>query len=215
MRRAVERALVDSARLAGSAFEAEAALRIEIRQGDRNVTVDERLSLRKQKGGAFVTQSAGRTISGDTTILKDMYSFEDSKGDLRGDRKLELAGLDFGSDVLNLIRSFDAPESEVGYTIQSRDAAGGKALVRFAGDARRGSISIGSDSADVRSVVIRQGSDYLVGAYSSRMSTQYARPLGDILLPVRMQASFEFRRLFSRGTGSVRVAIFNVRSTPR
>jgi hypothetical protein len=207
----LRRAIADSAALATTPFRMNGLMTTEIRQEEARVVVEDRFGLlgRGSNGGP-VTLPQSHTITGDSALLKDMYTFEDPKGNMRKQESQELAGLAFGADFCTLLRQ--ALDSTTGSALhrQSGDTLieGVRCLgFSFRSDAGDGRFWVAADSLDLRRLEIERGSDYLVGRYLYHLAAEFRRATAGVLLPVKMITRFDYRRLFTEGTGSIVVEL--------
>jgi hypothetical protein len=190
-------------------------MNIALRQsGDDTVRVDERFLLKKEGGRGYSADSVVRHVAGDSSILKSMYSFEDSKGNPRSSsERAQLASLSFGTSFPVLLRELLAGIEGARYQLaDSNVALNGVKCYRFAYQTAQkdGSFWIDNGSLALVRLEVRQESNYWVGSYEYHALIDFARPAGPPLLPVRTSAQFGYRRLFTRGTGTVAVVFDSV-----
>jgi hypothetical protein len=222
LERAAVRARADSVALAGSSVHAEGAMTLEFGRENEKVRVDDRLRLVKGRGREFLAEPLTHQVVGDTTLLKDMYTFKDSKGNTREQSSAQLSGLSFGAEFLPLLRALIAGADETGYTLRDSLADDGGVrcyLFSFATGERKGRFWIDRDSFGLRRMEVEQESSFIVGGYKYRMTTNFERRAGagdsaqampELLLPVRTSTNFEYSRLASSGTGSVLVVLDSI-----
>lgn len=209
--RILDQALADSLAREGRPFEATGVMTTEILQENDRVVVEDRFRLVGGSGqGKTITHPISHTITGDTTLLKDLYTFEDPKGNIRKQESQELAGLAFGADFSTILR--DVLDSTGASTLaqQPGDTTidGTRCLpFTFYSAAGEGRFWVAADSLDLRRLEVSRSSDYLIGRYLYRLSADFRRPVAGLLLPTRMSTNFEYRRLFTDGTGSIVVTI--------
>jgi hypothetical protein len=209
----LRRAVIDSTLLATTPFEMKGVMTTELRQEEERVVVEDRFGLvgRGIRGGP-VTLPESHTVTGDTTLLKDMYTFEDPKGNIRKQESQELAGLAFGSDFSTILRQWlDSTSSatlrpgDVMYPIDGVSCY----LFYFTSDAGEGAFFITSDSLDLRRLEVKRESDYLIGRYSYNLTADFRRTAAGVLLPIKMITRFDYRRFLTEGTGSIVVELRN------
>lgn len=216
------RANADSVALAKATLAAAGTMTVEFGRESERVKIEDRIRLMKSTGRQFLTEPLAHTVSGDTTLLKDMYTFKDPKGNPREQMAAELAGLSFGSDFLSLLRILLAGAEGTGCTLRDSAAVIDGAscyLFTFATEDRSGRFWIDRDSLGLRRMEVEQASDYLVGSYKYRMTTDYradhppldSTALRGVLLPVRSASQFEYSRLTTSGTGSILVMLDSIR----
>jgi hypothetical protein len=224
--RASTRAAADSLALARASVDAVGSMKFEFGREGEKVHVDDRLRLTKKPGMEFSTEPIAHVVAGDTTLLKDMYTFKDSKGNTRGQQSAQLTGLSFGASFLPLLHTLLAGDDDAGYTLRDSAADIGGVpcyLFTFTTGERSGRFWIDRDSCGLRKLEIEQESNYLVGGYKYRMTTVFQRePGGDrlsagdsvasasLLLPVRTSSSFEYSRLATSGTGAIEMALDSI-----
>lgn len=210
-----DRATTDSVHLAAASFLADGVMLVQFGQDDRTIAVTDSFRLQKGRGEEYQTEIFQHETKGDTTLLKDMYTFRDSKGNPRAGERSRLTGLHFGTDFLDLLHVILSPEGNGECGLEERDVtmAGKRCLVfRFQTEDKSGRFWLDTDSLGLVRLEVEQGSDYWVGSYRYRMFIDYARPVADVLLPVRTLLQFDYSRLFSKGTGSISVDMSNMRA---
>jgi hypothetical protein len=207
-----DRALRDSVDLAAASFHADGAMLVQFGQDDRNVSVVDSFRLRKEKSD-YQTEITLHRATGDTTLLNDMYTFRDSKGNPRAGERSQLTGLHFGTDFLDLLRVILSPDGNGECAMENADTlvSGLRCRAfRFRTEEKSGQFWLDGDSLGLVRLEVEQGSDYWVGSYRYRMFIDYARPVTEAPLPVRTLLRFDYSRLFSSGTGAISVDLSNI-----
>jgi hypothetical protein len=155
-----------------------------------------------------------RHVAGDSSILKSMYSFEDSKGNPRSSsERAQLASLSFGTSFPVLLRELLAGSEGTRYRLADSGVAMNGLrcyLFTYQTPQKDGSFWVDNESLALVRLEVRQESNYWVGSYEYHALIDFARPAGPPLLPVRTSAGFGYRRLFTRGTGAVAVVFEGV-----
>ncbi|MEO5929399.1 MAG: hypothetical protein ABIR47_05670 [Candidatus Kapaibacterium sp.] len=215
LQRAQSQALRDSVSLAAAAFNAGAAMTMEFGRETQRVRIADSFGLAKEKWAPVTTIPLTHAIQGDTTLLKDMYTFRDSKGKARSQEKAQLTGLHFGADFLPLLRALLADAENTGCALlDSVATADGSPcyLFSFVADDRSGKFRVGKDSCDLAHIEIDQENDYWIGGYTYHMAADFSRPSGDLLVPVKALTEFSYSRFFTKGTGSILVLLNGMRA---
>jgi hypothetical protein len=207
----------DSASLADSTFQAYTIMTIRLRQSDDSVHIDERLLLTKEHGANYRTEQLSRKVTGDSSIIRSMYSFEDARGNPRGAEQARLASLNFGTSFPLLLRDLLAAAEGSGYELDEGNAVLGSrrcSLFSYETEQKSGRFWIDNGSFDLVRLEVRQQSNYVVGSYDYRALIDFSRSAGALLLPVKTSTQFDYRRVFTRGTGMVDVVFDSVSAKP-
>ncbi|MDB5034479.1 MAG: hypothetical protein JWQ98_1720 [Chlorobi bacterium] len=215
LRRAQSQALRDSTNLAAAAFNAGAAMTMEFGRETQRVRIADSFGLAKEQWAPVTTVPLTHSVQGDTTLLKDMYTFRDSKGKARSQEKAQLTGLHFGADFLPLLRSILSGAEPIGCTLlDSTTSIDGKPcyLFSFVADDKSGKFQVGRDSCDLAHIEIDQQNDYWIGGYTYHMAADFRRPTDDVLVPVKALTEFSYSRFFTKGTGSILVLLNGMRA---
>lgn len=174
---------------------------------DEKVSVEDHFLLSRGEAGTYQTEIVSHVAVGDTTLLKDMYTFQDSKGNTRAAARSQLVGLHFGTDFLGLLRMILArTEGTECEALPGKDS-GSVRLFRYRLGDRRGEFTVDSRLLDPVRLRSDEGTDYMVGSYTYRMTIEFSRTIDGLLLPVRTESRFDYSRVFSEGTGSVVVTL--------
>lgn len=209
LERARAAALADSILLAGSSLERYGLMRFEFEDGDADVAVIDRFLLAKKSGGGYTTQPLEHVVTGDTTLLADMYTFKTAKGAPRAPGRAELGGLHFGADFLVLLRELlETPTGgEAGYLlVDSSTTPGTIEPYHFryqSAIAGEGEFWIDRDSCRLLRFVLDRTSSYVIGGYAYHLDINYESSAEGYLLPRSTSTKFIYSRPFSKGTGSI------------
>ncbi|HVK39927.1 MAG TPA: hypothetical protein VNA88_15435 [Candidatus Kapabacteria bacterium] len=207
--RAHRRALADSAAFAAAGFSAPVELVTTITQDDSTVTVRERFALRHRPGGEFVAAGRTQQIDGDRELLASMYSFENSRGELRSETEARFTSVGFGADERRILA--DLLAGRLGIAAPIRDTVGADGTetrrIRFEGEEVSGALDLDHGTLAARRVVVRRWSSSVIGGYDYRMTLDLAGPASRLRFPVRMTSEFDFERVGGRGSGQVRMNI--------
>lgn len=211
--RALQQAERDSASLAAGKFHAAGVMRMEFGRDDSRVEIDDRFNLMKDTGQTYRTVPLEHRVSGDTTLLDDMYTFRTSTGDARQHEHAEMTGISFGAHFPTILRAVLAG-GENGCTLRDSNAVvdGRSAMIfSFAAEGQHGRFMIGHDSCDLINLNLEHDNSFVIGSYRYSMVTKFARPDGHLLLPLETTSSFSYSRLMTDGTGTIVVKLDSVR----
>lgn len=202
---ALESALEDSVALAGATFDVPVRLETAIAEDGDSVRVVDRFRLTKRPGGEFAAIDRRHSVSGERALLKNMYSFENSKGELREESEARFAGIGFGADHREILRDLLAGRLGLDGPLLDSADADGRALrvIRFHGEDVAGRLEIDRISNHARRVEMQRESSSIIGGYRFAMRLELRGPDERLRLPVRMTTSFEYDRLTSSGSGTV------------
>jgi hypothetical protein len=212
LQRMLEQALRDSSELARGTFRSFAVMQMEMKQGDEGVRVEDQFDLRRDSAASYVAEQRSHRVEGDTSLLKNMYTFEDSKGTPRASERAHLASLDFGTSFPTLLRSLLAGGDEVGYQLNNKDTlVGGERCseIEYYTDAKNGRFWIVNETLSLVRLEVRQQSNYGVGSYDYHAVIDFQR-FGPMLLPVKTATHFDYRRLLTDGSGTISVDMKNI-----
>jgi hypothetical protein len=211
--RALERALDDSAAIAHTSFDLPVRMETSIVESDRSVRVVETFRLRKRSGSDFVVAGRQQQIIGERSLLGSMYSFENSKGDLRSESGAQLTSVGFGADQRTILRDLLAGSLSLVRAGDARDGDGSATrTLAFAGEGIDGALTLDPATLAARHIRVRRTSSSIIGGYVYTMDLALAAP-SELRMPVEMTTGFHFDRLASSGSGSVRMRIDTNRTT--
>lgn len=212
LERALQQAGRDSVALATGKFRAAGVMRMEFGRDDSRVAIDDRFNLVKDTGQNYRTEPLEHRVSGDTTLLDDMYTFRTSTGDAREQEHAQMTGISFGAHFPSILRAVLAG-GENGCTLRDSNAVvdGRSAMIfSFAAEGQRGQFAIGHDSCDLINLSLEHDNSFVIGSYQYSMVTKFVRPDGRLLLPLETTSSFSYSRLMSDGTGTIVVRVDSV-----
>jgi hypothetical protein len=212
LERTLQQALRDSAALAQGQFQADAVMSMALRQDAEEVQVIDSLSLAKDSTG-YTADQHSHQVQGDTSLLKNMYAFEDAKGAPRAGERAHLASLDFGTSFPTLLRSLLAAEEGSGYELTVADtllADKTCSCIRYRMSEKEGTFCVDTGMASLVRLEVQQESNYGVGSYDYHALIDFRR-IEDLLLPILTNSTFQYRRVLTRGTGSIGVMLRDIR----
>jgi hypothetical protein len=206
---ALRRAIADSAALARAAIDVPVVLETAFTEDDSSVAVTERFRLRKQPHAEFAAVDRTQRITGARSLLSSMYSFENSRGELRAESEARFSSVGFGADQRGILRGI--LERRLGLVAPLHDSATsdarGARIVRFHGEGVSGTLVLDRSSLTARSVTMLNEQSSLIGGYRYEINVALAEPDDALRMPVSMITTFEFERLTSEGNGTVRMLI--------
>lgn len=213
LERAFDRAARDSVAMARAGFALRVTLETSMSTDDSTVRVIDWFGLMKRPGSAFSVVDRTQHIEGDRELLGDMYSFENSKGELRSETEARLTSVGFGADERRILDDLlDGRLSLEGPIVDSVPAdRHAVRIIRFSGEDLRGALELDSATLAVTEVTVRRSSSAIVGGYVYTMSIMMSHPSARLRLPMRMMTTFDYERLTSSGSGVVRMTIDTTR----
>jgi hypothetical protein len=213
VRSALERSIRDSAALALAEFNLPAVMETSFGQDGETVRVVESFVLSKRPRGEFAALDRKQTIYGDRSLLESMYSFENSKGELRSESEARFASLGFGSDQRSILRDLLEGRLSLREPVSDSVASDGQPIrtIHFAGDGVNGAIDLDRESLAARRVAVSREQSTIIGGYVYDMTLMLSEPTDMLRIPVQMRTSFQYERLTSGGAGVVQMDIDTAR----
>lgn len=206
---ALRQAIIDSVSLARATFALPAVLETSITEDDTSVTSVEKFRLVKRSGAEFRAVDRSQTITGDRSLLSSMYSFENSRGELRSETEATFSSIGFGADQRGILRELLSRRLALSDAIRDSATFDGRGarIVRFHGDGVAGTLVLDRASLATRSVAIRRESGSIIGGYVYTMSLHLTDPESTLRIPARMHTAFHYERVMSAGDGTVTMSI--------
>lgn len=205
---ALAQSVRDSILYVASSLAGTASLNVEMTQGSSSVRIRERFTLDKGAGKEFVTKAITEKVVGDTSILRDMYSFRPPGTKPRPFEATQMDRMNFAGEFRALLRRMLAGKEKSAMSVTDSAASiGGKRcwLISFETDDGRGSFAVNRENFEILRIRMEESSDYVLAGYAYSLATDYARPAGGPAMPVSMNTKFEYHRPLSHGAGSVSV----------
>lgn len=213
--RALAEALRDSALYAASPLSTTGMMRVDMRNGDDRVQILDTFRAAKKPAGELATTVTGMSVHGDSSILREMYSFRPPGSKIRSFEETQIDRMSFGADMRKMFRGMLAGKEKMAVRlVDSASMVGGRPcyLISFETSDGRGSMALDRRSAELVTIRINQGDDYMLAGFDYAMSIEYARAADGAtrgpIFPRNMQSKFSYRRPFSRGTGTI-VVVFD------
>jgi hypothetical protein len=198
---ALERAVADSAALAAATFSVPVRMETAFAEDADSVRVVETFRLSKTPGAEFTASEKKQEIHGNRELLKNMYSFENAKGELRQESEARFANVSFGSDQRSILRGLLAGELALVKPIGAAHA------VEFAAEDLAGTIHLDAATRAVEKLAVEQTSSSIIGGYRYAMTLRFVELPSGVRIPHAMRTDFTFERLTSEGEGFVTTTI--------
>jgi hypothetical protein len=207
--RAFERATSDSIAMVRSSFNVGVELATSITDEDTSVRVLERFRLVKQPGSGFTVTDRTQEIGGDRELLGSMYSFENSRGELRSETEARLESVGFGADGRRILDDLLHGRLAMAHAIIDSIGESGRRLrvIGFNGEDLSGALEFDEATLALLRVTTHSATSAVIGGYEYAMSLELTDPSAPLRLPLRMKTEFEYERLTSSGSGTVLMSI--------
>jgi hypothetical protein len=175
--------------------------------------VTDRFVLSRDSAG-YLAEQKSHHVEGDSALLDNMYSFEDARGNARAGGRAQLASLDFGTSFPQLLHSLQGGAEGYGAELVDADTLLDGygipcTLVRYVTPDKWGYFLLDTGSLGLIRLEVRQQSSFVVGSYDYRAVIDYGTIYG-LRLPIVTKTMFDYRRVFTNGTGAIRVVLEQV-----
>ncbi len=202
----LEQALIDSIKISNTPIKADCKLSFVINQDDKKVNLEDHFILHKLSGKSYISTPLEQSVIGDSILLKDMYTFKDSKDRPREKQNSELSGMSFGAEVTKILRMLlSKDESTYCEIIQQKPAFFDTNIIVLNYTIDDGSGEIYLSKVDKRIVKLIQNlnKSYFFGSYNSQMIIDYTLLDSNLLVPTTTINNFTYKRMTSNGTGKI------------
>lgn len=207
LQKIANQAHADSITISKTKLKALGKILFVINQENKKVTLEDNFELSKNVGTSYITTPKEQIVKGDSVLLKDMYTFKDSKDRPREMRNTELSGLSFGAEITTLVRDLLFNEKSFATIKDSLAQNTNLILIDYSNENSNGKIIVDKQTNRAITLIQNSSRNYFFGSYDSRMKTEYKLFNDSLLLPTNTHNSFDYRRIFTKGHGELNASL--------